>query len=195
MQAISLLHKYSSLSEYLALEAVSLIKHEYHNGKIIAIAGGTPRHSLLKVNFVSEAKNALKGKNCLTYDSDLQVAINRNRFVYPDATIVCGKLEFFEDNPLAVKNPVVIVEVLSENNADYDTGKKMLFYLQIPSLQEYVLVSQTEPFVRVFTKNDQGKWLLSLYNELSQTIELLSVGIKIKMSDLYENIIFEEEEV
>lgn len=193
MQAISLQQNNSSIAEYLALEAKSSTKHEYHNGKIFAMAGGTPRHSLLKVNFVSEAKAALKGKTCLTYDSDLQVAISRNRFVYPDATIVCGKLEFFEDNPLAVKNPVVIVEVLSEYNADYDTGKKMLFYLQIPSLQEYVLVSQTEPFVRVFTKNENGKWLMSLYNELSQVIDLQSVGIKIKMIDLYENVIFDEE--
>ena len=193
MLATSLVKPTSSIAEYLSFEANSEVKHEYHNGTLVAMAGGTPRHSLLKVNFVSEAKSALKGKNCLTYDSDLQVAISKNRFVYPDATIVCGKLDFYEENPLAVKNPTVVIEVLSEQTANYDTGKKMLFYLQIESLKEYVLISQNELFVRIFTKNEEAKWLMTMYNDISQVIDIQSVGIKIKMSDLYENAIFLED--
>jgi Uma2 family endonuclease len=177
-----------SIAEYLLLEKNSSEKHEYHSGRIVAMAGGTPEHSLISNNIGAALHQSLKGKKCIVYNSDLQVAVSRTRYVYADGTVVCGKRDFYEDNNNAVKNPTLIVEVLSSSTADYDRNEKLLLYLQIPSFQEYILIRQDIHFVQVFYKQQQGKWEMSMYDNLSQTIHLQSISVDISMIDIYENI-------
>lgn len=180
-----------TVEEYLEREKTSLVKHEYHNGEVFAMAGGTPPHSLLGTNATGELRNALRGKPCRPYNGDLQVAISRRKYVYPDATVICGKPTFFEENSIAPNNPVVIVEVLSESTASYDRTGKFMRYCQIPSFREYVLIEQTFPFVEVRTRNETGTWEIRTYGHLDDTVELKSIEVLVAMRDLYDGISFD----
>jgi Uma2 family endonuclease len=179
-----------TVEEYLERERTSLVKHGYHEGEIFAMAGGTPRHSLLGANAVSELHRALRGKPRLAYNSDLQVAMSRRKFVYPDASVVCGKVTTFPENPNAANNPILIVEVLSDSTASYDRSGKFLRYAQMPNFREYMLIEQDFPFVEVRYKTADGTWQISTYGDLSDRIRLQSIDVQVSMSDLYDGLDF-----
>ena len=180
-----------TIGEYLEREKASLVKHEYHEGEIFAMAGGTPRHSIIISNVGGELRSALKGKSCIAHSSETQIATSRRRFVYADSLVICGPFMSFEENPLAASNPVVIVEVLSESTSAYDRGTKFMRYRQIPSFREYVLIEQRFPQVEVFFKTESGLWNISSYEDLSDEVELQSLDIRIPMSELYVNTEFD----
>ncbi len=189
MLAIVSERKNFSVEEYTAFEEESDIRHEYHHGEITAMAGGTPNHSLICNSIGGIFKSQLKGQNCFAFNSDLQIATSEQRYVYADASVICGELEMSEVNKNAVKNPTIIVEVLSESTADYDRGKKLLFYLQIPSFQEYILIDQDRFFVQVYSKINDGQWTMNIYDKINQVIHLQSIAIVIEMNDLYEGVV------
>ncbi len=180
-----------TVEEYLEREKTSLVKHEYHEGEIFAMAGGTPRHSILVNNVGGELRNALKGKSCVAHSSETQLATSRRRFVYADGSVICGKLTSFEENPLAANNPVVIVEVLSDSTSAYDRGGKFMRYRQMPSFREYVLIEQRFPQVDVFFRTESGLWKISSYEDLSADVEIQSINVKIPMAELYANVEFD----
>src|SRR5215203_5528676 len=135
------IHRHT-IAEYLRAEETAVEKHEFHDGEILAMSGGSPAHSLIATNAGREIGNRLKGKPCRVYNSDLRVAVAASaRFVYPDLTIVCGGLEFHPDDAKrhTVTNPRVLIEVLSPTTEAYDRGDKFAQYREIPSFQEYVL--------------------------------------------------------
>jgi Uma2 family endonuclease len=125
--------------------------------------------------------------------SDLQVALSRRKYVYPDASVICGKLTFFEENSIAPNNPIVLVEVLSESTASYDRTGKFMRYCLMPSFREYVLIEQTFPFVEVRTRTDAGTWEIRTYGHLNDTIELRSIGVQLAMRNLYDGLDFDVE--
>ena len=128
-------------AEYLAAEAVSEVRHEYLNGEVWAMAGGTPEHAALAAAMIRELGASLRGKPCRPFSSDLRVHIpDAGLSTYPDVSVVCGQLETAPDDKDAVTNPIVLVEVLSESTEGYDRGAKAAHYRRIPSLREYVLV-------------------------------------------------------
>ena len=137
-------------AEYLAAEAASDIRHEYLNGEVWAMAGGTPEHAALARRGACELRRLLRGKPCRAFSADLRVRIvDTGLSTYPDVSVVCGQLETAPDDKDAVTNPIVLVEVLSESTEGYDRGAKAAHYRRIPSLREYVLVSQAEPRIEV----------------------------------------------
>lgn len=175
----------SALAEYLEREGQSVQKHEYHNGDIVAMAGGTIAHSLLASNAVAELRGALRGKSCRAYNADLQVALSRTRYVYPDVTVVCGPITTFSEHTQAPNNPVLIVEVLSDATEKYDRGEKFRLYRQIPTFREYVLVTQDKPIVEVYYKLEDSVWRMSTYEGLDKTIRLESVDVDLSMREIY----------
>lgn len=180
-------HKYS-IEEYLEMEANSLEKLEYHEGEIFAMAGGTLNHSLLSNNVSRCIGNAIigKGKSCRTYNSDVKVAVSDEKYVYADTFVICGKTETFLEMPHAVKNPILIVEVLSDSTALYDRQGKFQAYQTITSFREYMLVSQNEILVEVFFKSENvvfGQY--RSYTKLEDIIELKSVDVEISLNDIY----------
>ena len=179
-----------SIEEYLALEKETDTKYEYHDGEVYAMAGGTPTHSLISNNVGSGLGNALIGKRCFTYNSDLRVATSRNRYVYPDVTVVCGKVTYFEELKNAANNPVVIVEVLSQDTEAYDRGGKFMRYRMIDTLKEYVLVHQYLPLVEVFFKNVLDVWEYRAYNNLQDTVQLHSIDVQLSLEDIYLGVEF-----
>ena len=150
-----------SYAEYLELEAGSETKHEYLRGELFAMAGGTPEHAALALALGAELIAGLRGRPCRAFGSDLRVRIEATDLsTYPDLSVVCGQLETSTIDPHAVTNPVLIVEVLSDSTEAYDRGQKFSHYRQIPSLREYLLVSQVEPRLEAYAKNEAGLWVL-----------------------------------
>ena len=174
--------------EYLAyreLEAASSEKHEFLRGEVFAMAGGTPEHAALTAALSGELRSALAGRPCRVYSSDLRVRVQETDLAtYPDVTVVCGKLETAKDDPHAATNPVLLVEVLSETSEAYDRGEKAAHYRRIPSLREYVLVSQRTRRIEVFRKNDRGHFELFEFGP-TERAELASVGASFSVDDVY----------
>lgn len=146
-----------SYAEYLAFEEASETKHEYLDGEVFAMAGGTITHSALAMAVGTALSNALRDRRCRVLSSDARVRSKKTRLAtYPDVTVVCQSIEVDDDDAHGVLNPTLIVEVLSESTEGYDRGAKAAHYRRIPSLREYVLVSQREPLIEVYRRNERG---------------------------------------
>jgi len=173
-------------ADYLALEEKSLdTKHELIDGEITAMAGGTPDHGALAMAFGRLVQNALGDRPCRVYSSDVRVRVRATGMAaYPDLSVVCGRLETDPDDALAITNPVVIVEVLSDSTEARDRGVKAAHYRNLESLREYVLVSQRERRIEVHRRNEAGRWELFEY-ESGQRVELVSLGCVVPLDEVY----------
>jgi Uma2 family endonuclease len=179
-------HHYT-YAEYLAYERDSGLKHEYYDGEILAMAGGSRRHSALALR-VGAALDTTRARGCLAFQSDLKVRVlATGRTTYPDACVVCGPIEGDPADPsgATVTNPTLIVEVLSPSTEDEDRGNKWWHYQRLPSLQEYVLVSQTGPRIERFRRLSSGTWE---YSETTTGTVELSTGAVLHLGELYASL-------
>ncbi len=150
-----------SHAEYLAFEASSEVRHEYLNGEIFAMSGGSPQHAALAMAIGAALGNALRDRPCRVLSSDARVRAKATGLsTYADVTVVCARMETDPDDPHGITNPVLVVEVLSPTTEAYDRGAKAAHYRRIPSLREYVLMSQDEPLIEVYRRNERGNWEL-----------------------------------
>lgn len=180
-----------TLAEYLAMEEASEFRSEFFNGEIHAMAGGTPSHSRIAVNCTNAMTNAFDSKGCEVFESSLMIHVEKLDVVlYPDASVVCGPVESSASSPSLVKNPSLILEVLSKGTSKYDHGAKFFKYQMIPSLRTYVLIEQKEPRVYVAHKSPQGEWRVTDYFGLEGMVELTPLGVSISMADIYRRISF-----
>lgn len=174
-------------AEYVASEAASPRKREFIRGQVYAMAGGTPEHGALAAAVIGELREALRGKPCRVYTSDLRVRIPAtDTATYPDASVICGHLQTASDDPNAAINPKLLVEVLSESTEAYDRGSKAAHYRRIPSLEEYVFVAQDEPRIEVYRRNDEGGWVLYEARP-GERLELRPIGVSLDVSAVYQN--------
>ena len=151
------LHAYT-YADYLAREAASNVKHEYLEGEIYAMAGGSPARAELSLAVGAALRAQLQDTQCRVFSSDLRVRVSATGLAtYPDVTVVCGALERDKDGHDTVLNPKVLVEVSSDSTERYDRGEKFEHYKQIPSLDEYVLLSQKEAHLETWRRED-GSW-------------------------------------
>lgn len=177
-----------SIAEYLAMEERAEFKSEFHDGEILAMAGGTIRASQIMVNLYRSIGNRLLGGPCTILESNARIRIGRRlNYVYPDATIVCGQMQYDPDDPkqTTITNPRVVIEVLSESTAEYDRGEKFRLYRQLESLEEYVLVEQNKPLIETFRRHDDGRWQISAYHGVDVVAKLASVPIEFPLSEVY----------
>ena len=175
-----------SYAEYLAAERVSEAKHQWVNGEVFDMAGGTPEHARLQAAVAGELRSALLGSRCAVFSSDLRVKPKTSDLAtYPDVTVVCVKLETHPEDGDAVTNPVVICEVLSPTTEAFDRGDKFIHYRRIPTLTEYVLVSQSAQRIEVF-RRDGERWVLTEYGKGTR-IELSAVRAVLDLDALYVN--------
>jgi len=180
-----------TIAEYLAMENASEVKHEYVDGWIRSMAGGTRYHSVIKVNLIRELSQRLRGRSCQPFDSDYRISIPRRRsFFYPDASVICGKVESDLNDKNAATNPTAVFEVLSPNSEKFDKGRKLLTYRDLPALRDYVLVHQDMPVVEVYHRNDADEWLHIAYSELATTARVSSIELELPLAGLYENVEF-----
>lgn len=184
-------YKFSNLTveEYIKQESETNTKYEYHNGKIYALAGGTLNHGLICGNVFGELRSRLKEKNskCLPLNTDVKLFIKKtNSYVYPDTMVICGEIEMDTNEPNAVTNPVLIIEVLSKSTAEYDRGDKFHLYRQIPSFREYVIIDQKKHTVDVHYKPEQSDlWKITRFEGIDSTVRFQSIELDIPMKDLY----------
>jgi Uma2 family endonuclease len=177
---------YVSYADYVAQEEKSPTKHEWLDGVIYDMAGGTPDHAGLAAAVLGILRNQLAGKRCRVFTADLKIRILATGLAtYPDASVVCGRLELDPDSTTAVTNPTVLVEVLSDSSEAYDRGEKFAHYRRIPSLREYVLVGQLRPRIEVFRKNDAGQWVLVAEAGSGEQAALESIGCSLSVDEVY----------
>lgn len=180
-----------SHAEYLRIEEESEDRHEYYQGEIFAMSGASLDHAQIVTN-ITRATSRMKD-DCRIFSNDLKVRIEFfDHTTYPDLLIICGTPEFYEQRRDIITNPVVIVEVLSESTVNYDRGKKFESYRTLDSLQEYILVDQYKVHVERYRRLDDrpGHWDFEELKSLEESVALDSVGIKIKLSELYYQISF-----
>lgn len=172
-------------AEYLAAERSSPLKHEYCDGEVFAMAGASEAHNLIVANVVGEMRSALRQRPCKVYPSDMRVKVPATGlYTYPDASITCDRPQFEDDEDDTLLNPQVIFEVLSDSTEDYDRGTKFKNYRSIPSLRDYVLVSQREVLVEHFVRQADGSWLLREYRTGAR-VELTATGCAVEVDELY----------
>lgn len=178
-------------TEYLEIERKAAHKSEFYDGEMFAMAGANNEHNIVKENLVGEMFNRLKGTSCRSYSSDQRVLVDpTGLYAYPDVVIVCGTAIFSNHDDQSLMNPRVIFEVLSSSTERYDRTTKFRHYTQLPSLQEYILVSQDEPLIEQFVRQPNGKWTVSMHHSLTENFALASIPIEIPMADLYRDVTF-----
>lgn len=174
-------------AEYLALEARAETRHEFLRGEVWAMAGGSPRHAVLCANVARLLGNALKGRPCSVFTADLRVRVDAtDRTTYPDVTVVCGKRTTSAVDAQAVTNPAVVVEVLSESTEASDRGEKFAHLQRLESLREFVLVSQVERRVEVFSRSEGNVWTYAAYGP-GGSARLPSVEVQLELDALYDD--------
>jgi Uma2 family endonuclease len=153
-----------SAQDYLAIERAAEIKHELWRGEVFAMAGASFAHNRIVANLLAELRDALAIGDCVALPSDMKIHVpSRDGFVYPDASIVCGAPEFFDAAADVLTNPSAVFEVLSDSTEGFDRGAKFVGYRSIPSLREFVLISQHERRVEHYTRREGGTWMLQEY--------------------------------
>lgn len=181
--------KYVTEKEYLNAERLALDKHEYYKGEIFAMSGASISHNKIAMNCYIDLGTKLKGKNCQPYGSDLRIHIPKNTlYTYPDISIICGKIETTDDKFDTVKNPSVIIEILSDSTRNYDKGGKFTLYREIDSLQEYILIDSEQIMVEKFIRNPDNSWQLTEYKNIEQSFLITTVGIEMLLTDVYAGV-------
>jgi Uma2 family endonuclease len=178
-----------SPQEYLELERASLLRNEYFEGEITALAGASLAHGRILINLVRQVGNMLAGKPCEILPNDMRVGTpSRTSYMYPDATIVCGGPDMEDDRFDTLKNPVVIFEILSPSTRKHYRVKKFHFYRQIPSFREYILIDSTEHFVEIGRRQPDGSWKFEVEADVSGHLFISSIHCSVPLAELYRNI-------
>ena len=178
-------------SEYADLEAKAEYRSEYYNGEVFAMAGGTSRHARIGGLMLHSISSSVDLRRCSVMGPDMRIRVAATRLqTYPDVSVVCGDIAHTRGREDCIENPIIIVEVLSEGTESYDRGFKFDNYKRIPSLREYVLVSQNRPRIEVLRRSKTGRWAATVAEGLDAGIALESVGATISLADVYIGIDF-----
>ena len=177
--------------QYFALEEKSDIRHEYYQGEIFNLAGGSINHNRIVRNFSHYAIEKLRKNSCELFFTDIKIWIESvDLFTYPDIVIICGQPQFYKQREDTISNPVIIAEVLSESTKSYDRGDKFYFYRQIPTLKHYLIIDQYSPHVEYFLLNEDGHWVLSEFSDLNDRLEIRQPDFKLALKDIYQGVAF-----
>ena len=181
-----------SLVEYNRLEEENDTRYEYHQGEVFAMVGaatdvGDPKHSAIAGSVIYLLTGALLSKSCTVFTSDAKYYIEAiDRSLYPDVSVVCGPPQRSDKDTRAMTNPILLVEVLSGSNANYDRGTKFHYYSNLPTFREYVLIEQDvwKVETRYRTSADQS-WQMDWFEGENTEIVLRSIDVQLSMKDLY----------
>lgn len=175
-------------AEYIAWEAQQEARYEFVNGDIVMMSGGSLEHAAISMNVGGELRNQLKGSPCRVLSESMRVKVAQSHR-YPDVSVVCGEPHLTDDNPPSLLNPTLLVEVLSESTEAKDKGIKLRKYTAIASLQYYMVVSQHDPIVELFTQSDDS-WWYQVYEGIEQQVHLTAIDYVLNLTDVYDSIEF-----
>lgn len=175
--------------QYLEIERRAEYKSEYYNGEMFAMAGAKQAHNLLVGNLVAGLHSQLRSRPCQVYPSDMRVRVKpTGLYTYPDVIAVCVEPRFLDDQKDTLLNPGLLVEVLSPSTEAYDRGRKFEQYKSIESLREYLLVASDRVHADLYTRQADGRWLLTSADNMEDSLTLESVGVRLTLADLYEKV-------
>lgn len=179
-------HHHHTFQDYLAVEEMGPVRHEFLQGAIFAMAGGTPEHAALSAAIVVLLGAHLRGRPCRPYSADLRLRIPATGLAtYADAVVLCGEPERDAESPTHVTNPTLLVEVLSPSTEEYDRGEKREHYQKLTSLRDYVLVAQSRRRVEVFSRAVSGEWEHRAYVS-GEAVSLPSLDYSFDVDELYQ---------
>jgi len=182
-----------TVEEYLELDASAQdTRYEYLAGRVFALAGASPTHTLIKDNIRSELHPHLRPRECRSFTSDQRVQLGAGDYVYPDLVALCGPPRYTDDDPASLLNPKMIVEVSSESTRDRDHSSKLDAYLDIESLQEYWMVEAREPLVVQYVRRGE-EWVVRTTRDLDAMLKCEAFGLEISLSDVYALVDFADE--
>lgn len=188
--------KIYTAEEYLEFEINSEERHEYINGEIVLMTGGTPNHNQITGNFYAALNFALKRQPYRAFVTDQRLWIPRKRiYTYPDVMVVQGELQLQEGRRDTITNPLMIAEVLSASTRSYDKDAKFTAYRTIPSFQEYLLIDQYTMHIEQYFKTEQKRWIFTEYDDANEIVSLNSFSFQITLADIYDKVEFESVEV
>ncbi len=180
---------YLTPQDYLAIERASETRSEYVDGEMVAMTGASRWHNLIVTNLVRDLSQQLKGRPCEVYANDLRVRIPATGlYTYPDLVVTCAEPRFEDDELDTLLNPTLLIEVLSPSTEGYDRGKKFEQYRTLESLAEYLLVSQDEPLVEQFVRQEAGAWRFTATAGLTGVVEIPSLGCTLALAEVYDKV-------
>jgi Uma2 family endonuclease len=181
--------------DYLAWERQADTKSEYWNGEVYAMAGASPRHTLITANTITSLSIRLRGRPCTVHTGDLRIKISpTGMFAYPDVVVVCGAPRFDDKQQDTVLNPAVLVEVLSKSTESYDRGTKFEHYRTLESLTDYVLISQDHALVEHRARQGADRWLMSYYMGLDTILPLEWLGFGLPLAEIYDKVGWDDDD-
>jgi len=184
--------KYYTPEEYLTLEEKAVDKHEYRDGEMVAMTGGTTNHNQIALNFCRQFPLTIKEQDYYIYINDVRLWIAQYRiFTYPDVMVIKGKPIYEGKGTVNVTNPLIIVEVLSQSTRDYDRTDKFQYYRSIPEFREYILIDQYRFYVTQYFKQGDGKWIFNDCQGEESVLKLASDDFEISFQDLYARVNFD----
>lgn len=185
--------KFLTPEEYLAWEAEQELRHEYIDGEVYAMAGGTLPHNDIALNAYNALRSHLKAMGCRINVADVKVQDkNSDRYFYPDVVVSCNESDRRSRDVIAF--PKLIIEVLSPSTEGFDRGDKFKYYRRFPSLLEYVLIDAEKIGIDVYRRLDSGKWELTSYPEdfegtdHADGFELTSINFQCALAAIYEDV-------
>lgn len=185
-----------TIDQYLGWERQADERSEFIDGEIYAMAGESGAHADISINLAMTLGTQLRGTSCRARTKDSKVRsgalkehLGRGMISYPDMVVICGEVEYHDDQKDVILNPKVVLEVLSDSTEEFDRGTKFMRYRNFnPTLTDYILISQTEPHVEHYLRLEDGEWLLREYDGLDKTFQIESINCIISLSDLYDRV-------
>jgi Uma2 family endonuclease len=175
--------------QYLEIERKAPYKSEYYNGAMFAMSGASRAHNLIVASVVSGLYSQLRSTPCEVYPSDMRVRVGATGlYTYPDVVAVCGEPKLADEHFDVLLNPSLLVEVLSPSTEAYDRGRKFEHYQSIESLTEYLLLASDRVHADLFTRQTDGRWLLTSVKRLEDSLDLRSVGCRVDLASVYEKV-------
>jgi Uma2 family endonuclease len=186
-------------AEYLALEAAADVRHEFFDGEMFAMSGGSLWHNIIKDNFAHAIRNRLAGRGCRVVTSDQRLKVDATGlYTYPDVLVFCGPPLMEDGVHHTLTNPLLVIEVLSDSTEKYDRGVKFGHYRRLTTLREYVLVAQDRYSVEAYERRPDeadlpgsvDHWLLTAATDPAAAIQLGSLGVSVPLAEIYDGVEF-----
>ena len=175
-----------TVEQYLAMEAESEIRHEFIDGEIFPMTGGTLRHDEIVMNLTGALLAQLSDSDCRLYSSNMRVRISPSRYVYPDLSALCGEAET-GNGTTTLLNPVFVVEVTSPSSIERDRVSKLELYDAVPSIQGYLMLDQERVFAQWYSRIESG-WHLRQFTDLADEIALEPLGCTLSLAEVYRGV-------
>lgn len=174
--------------EYLAMERATEERNEYYDGLVLAMSGASLEHNIIDRNLITSLHSWLKGKECQVLPSHMRVSTpGRENYLYPDASIVCGKPELEDEKFDTLTNPSVIFEILSPSTRGADKRRKFFFYMQIPSLREYIMIDSVKRHIIISRRQADNSWKFEELTEQNQQLHIETINCRLPLTELYDS--------